>query len=169
MQSTSASLRHFASLAPLLQVALLSFVLGLVFALMQVWMLNLSDDGLEGASVETFSAKVLSVEPGRIQLEETEGGEVLTLNIVRGISQLNVDAARIIGQTLTFSRLRDYLLSCSRQGEALCHERCATASSCRDSRREYESSLSLLGVAWAISLASLGFYAWSRRGQNPRV
>lgn len=167
IRSTLCSLRDFSTLEPLLQMALVSFVLGLVFAGIELWTQSTPDYDLEGASVETFSARVLEVGPGRILLEEAEGGEVLALTIARGISQLNADPARFKGQTLTVSHLRHYLLSCSREGEALCRARCSSASSCRDSRREYESSLSMLYGAWAVTLASLGAYAWGRRGRRP--
>jgi len=74
IRSTLCSLRNFSALAPLLQVALVSFVLGLAFALIEVWSGTQVDYGLEGASPDSLGARVIAVEAGALLVEDLDSG-----------------------------------------------------------------------------------------------
>lgn len=142
-------------MAPLLQVALVSFLLGLVFALIQLWTLNATDDGLEGASVESARARVVSLDSFSLMTEDLDSGERRQLKEVRGLTRWVVERGTVKGQVLEFTYLRDYLLSGSFNGAAVCVALCSNALECQENRRERESSLAMLLFAWGTTLGCL--------------
>lgn len=147
--------KAFAALAPLLQVALVSFLLGLVFALIQLWTLNATDDGLEGASVESARARVVSLDSFSLMTEDLDSGERRQLKEVRGLTRWVVERGTVKGQVLELTYLRDYLLSGSFNGAAVCVALCSNALECQENRRERESSLAMLLFAWGTTLGCL--------------
>ncbi|MFJ7140426.1 hypothetical protein [Pseudomonas protegens] len=155
IRSTLCSLRNFSTLEPLLQVALVSFVLGLVFALIEAWTCNLVDYGLEGASPDSLSARVLAVEAGALLVEQLDTGERQRLRLNRDLSQLQVPLTQLTGQTLVLSHLRGYLLSCSRDDQPWCTAQCFNAEQCQERLRGRESSLGMLCFTWLVSLACM--------------
>lgn len=155
IRSTLCSLRNFSALAPLLQVALLSFVLGLVFVLIEAWTSSLVDYGLEGASPDSLSVRVVRVEAGTLLVEDLDSGERQRLRLSPELTRLQVPLAQLPGQPLVLSHLRGYLLGCTRDDQPWCVARCDSAEQCQQRLRERESCLGMLGFAWLGSLVCL--------------
>lgn len=155
IRSTLCSLRNFSALAPLLQVALVSFVLGLVFVLIEAWTSTLVDYGLEGASPDSLSARVVRVEAGALLVEDLDSGERQRLRLSPELTRLQVPLAQLPGQPLVLSHLRGYLLGCTRDDQLWCVARCDSAEQCQQRLRERESCLGMLGFAWLGSLVCL--------------
>ncbi|MGC5703581.1 hypothetical protein J4P02_25630 [Pseudomonas sp. NFXW11] len=155
IRSTLCSLRNFSTLDPLLQVALVCFVLGLVFALIEAWTCTQLDYGLEGASPDSFSARVVAVEEGTLLVEALDTGERQRLRLNRELTRLQVPFAQLPGQTLLLSHLRGYLLSCSHDDQTWCSAQCPNAEQCQDRLRQRESALGPLYFCWLASLACL--------------
>ncbi|AQT12045.1 hypothetical protein [Pseudomonas protegens] len=152
IRSTLCSLRNFSALAPLLQVALMSFVLGLVFALIQAWTCTQLDYGLEGASPDSLRARVIAVEAGALLVEELDTGERQRLRLNRELTRLQLPLAQLPGQTLVLSHLRGYLLSCRRDDQPGCSALCSSAAECQQRLRQGDSCVGMLGFAWLVSL-----------------
>ncbi|NBF12479.1 hypothetical protein [Pseudomonas sp. Fl4BN1] len=163
IRSTLCSLRNFSTLAPLLQVALVSFVLGLAFALIQAWTCNLQDYGLEGASPDGLMARVVAVEAEALLIEEIDSGERQRLRLNRDFTQLKVPLSQLSGQVLALSHLRGYLLSCLHDDQEWCRAQCSRADQCQERLRQRESALGMLCFAWFTSLACLLLQALKSR------
>ncbi|MGE7959646.1 hypothetical protein ACQKQA_24300 [Pseudomonas sp. NPDC089530] len=169
IRSVLCSLRDFSRLPLLLQAAWLSFGLGLFFVLLYLWVFNLVDYGLDGASVESLTGKVLYVDRGGVLVEDADSGEYTRLKVVRGISYLNADHDRLLGHRVSFTHLRDALLTCNLDGQQLCSAQCASATECLDSRRERESPSGMLGFAFGSSLVCFGLHRVRQRKSAPRA
>lgn len=169
IRSVLCSLRDFSRLPLLLQAAWLSLALGLFFLVLYLWVFNLVDYGLDGASVESLTGKVLYVDRGGVLVEDADSGEYTRLKAIRGISYLNADADRLLGHTVTFTHLRDALLMCTLDDQPLCNAQCASAMECLDSRRERESPSGMLGMAFGSSLVCFGLHWARRRRAVPRA
>ncbi|WP_051586123.1 hypothetical protein [Pseudomonas sp. PH1b] len=166
IRSTLCSLRNFSSLGPLLQVALVSFAVGLAFALIEAWTCNGLDYGLEGASLDSLRARVVAVETGALLVEDPDSGERQRLRLVRELTQLQVPLSQLPGQTLVFSHLRGYLLQCSRDAQPWCSAQCSSAEQCQERLRQSQSSLGMLGFAWLASLACVVLWFLKNRLQE---
>ncbi|MCO7572311.1 hypothetical protein NJH78_20205 [Pseudomonas chlororaphis] len=169
IRSTLCSLRNFSTLAPLLQVALVSFVLGLVFALIEAWTSTRVDYGLEGASPDSLSARVVAVEAGALLVEDLDSGERQRLRLSPELTRFQVPLEQLSGQPLVLSHLRGYLLGCTRDDQPWCVARCDSAEQCQQRLRERESCLGMLGFAWLASLVCLLVHGLSLRPCRRRV
>jgi len=169
IRSTLCSLRNFSALAPLLQVALVSFVLGLAFALIEVWSGTQVDYGLEGASPDSLGARVIAVEAGALLVEDLDSGERQRLRLSRELTRLQVPLEQLSGPPLVLSHLRGYLLACTRDGQPWCVARCFSAEQCQQRLRERESCLGMLVFAWFTSLACVLLHGLRPRPFWPRT
>ena len=163
IRSVLCSLRDFSTLPPLLQAAWLSFAIGLFMTLLQLWIFNFVDYGMDGANVESLSGKVLYADRGGMLIEDADSGEYTRLKVVRGITYLRSGDGPLRGRTLHFTYLRDAVLSCTLDGEELCIAQCANAMECLDSRRQHEAPQGMLIVAFGTSLVCLGLHGLRRR------
>lgn len=163
IRSTLCSLRNFSALAPLLQVALVSFVLGLAFVLIEAWSGTQVDYGLEGASPDSLSARVIAVEAGALLVEDLDSGERQSLRLNRELTRLQVPLQQLSGQPLVLSHLRGYLLACAHDDQPWCVAQCFSAEQCQQRLREGESCLGMLALAWFTSLACVLLHGLSAR------
>lgn len=161
------SLPRFSSLPSLLQTAWIAFAIGLFFSGGLAWAFLIADYGLEGASVESLTGKVVFSDAASMMVEDPDSGELTRLRMVRGVSYRLAGDEAFQGKTLGFTHLRGTVLTCTLDGKARCKALCSTAAECRENLRERDSSL-YLGLFWfALSLACVASHYLGQHRREP--